>query len=539
MTTPHLAPRAPDQTISALRRPLQAVPPTSSSGHPIRALYFALSKPRPDAALLDTARRFLDTAIADVAELPSDLPTTAAGLAAWISHNTQEVGHRYQEYLSARHAGGPRQYFGSKSHALNFLKSVAPTKTVDGAWLYGLLRHWNDGRFGSLIRIYLEELGCGMPDKNHVLLYKKLLAANGCEQWDRLSEPHYVQGTIQLALSHQADRFLPEVIGFNLGYEQLPLHLLIAAYELNELGIDPYYFTLHVTVDNADTGHAKTALNGLQEAWPVIGDGEHFYARVAAGYKLSTLGASTNSVIADFDLEQELIAILAEKSVVGNQVHSDYCKVAGRAINDWLRNPAEMPVFLQALQQTGWIRRHEAPENSRFWKLIQGERADMFGVFSAYEQQVIWDWINGDAAKRNESTVASDGAVIPAARPTPRVLGYKARQKLLESLAQRGAASNDAPISVTQINDGFANGNDNGNGNGGDLRTAAHLQAANAHSDLGPSDFDHDLRQLDQALASTLTRQEAMQLLVHLMSPALHHTPVGLKATRLFAQMFG
>ncbi len=56
-------------------------------------------------------------------------------------------------------------------------------------------------------------------------------------QWDDLSDDHYIQGALQLAMAHHADQFLPEIIGFNLGYEQLPLHLLITAYELKELGI--------------------------------------------------------------------------------------------------------------------------------------------------------------------------------------------------------------------------------------------------------------------------------------------------------------
>ena len=497
--------------------PPLAQPADAAPADPVRSLYFALSQSRPASGTVEAARRYLDASLQDVAALECDLPATPEGLDAWISHNTVDVGQRYQDYLAARKAGGARQYFSNKSHALYFLKSVAPTKTVDGSWLYGLARYWNDGRFGSLIRIYLEELGSGLPDKNHVLLYKRLLAAHGCDKWDQLSETHFVQGAIQLALAHQAEQFLPEIIGFNLGYEQLPLHLLIASYELNELGIDPYYFTLHVTVDNADTGHAKTALNGLREAWPVLGNGERFYERVVAGYKLNMLGAGTNSVIDSFDLEQELIAILAEKSTVGKQVHSDYCRVAGRPINDWLREPSKMPEFLQALVQAGWIRRNEAPENSRFWKLIQGERAEMFGVFSAYEQQVIHDWILGDAATQT------------AAAPVQRTLTFKARQKLLESLGRRGVnqagagAANDAAPAATPVQE-----------------RPAPLRAVDSSQDDGhASDFDHELRQLDTALASAANRDDAMQLLVGLMSPARHHTPVGLKATRLFARMMG
>ena len=47
-----------------------------------------------------------------------------------------------------------------------------------------------------------------------------------------LPDRFYTQGALQLALDQNAEEFLAGVIGFNLGYEQLPLHLLITAREL-------------------------------------------------------------------------------------------------------------------------------------------------------------------------------------------------------------------------------------------------------------------------------------------------------------------
>lgn len=64
-----------------------------------------------------------------------------------------------------------------------FLRGVAPTKLVDGAWLYGLLPCWDDACFTALIQAYLEELGEGLLEKNHVLLYRKPLANQGCNDW--------------------------------------------------------------------------------------------------------------------------------------------------------------------------------------------------------------------------------------------------------------------------------------------------------------------------------------------------------------------
>src|SRR5690606_34000122 len=105
-------------------------------------------------------------------------------------------------------------------------------------------------------------------------------AANGCEHVKPLNDDHYIQGAIQLSLARNTDQFLPEVVGFNLGYEQLPLHLLITAHELKELGIDPYYFQVHVTVDNAGTGHARKALEAVRTLASMGGEAPDYYARV-------------------------------------------------------------------------------------------------------------------------------------------------------------------------------------------------------------------------------------------------------------------
>ena len=490
-----------------------------------RSLYFTLLQDDADldAPGLEQALgtdqvsvAFLQQALAESRNLPCDLPERLSGLDEWMMQHTEAVLADYQSYVAQRKAGSSRQYFPTKSHALHFLTAVAPTKTVDGSWLYGLLPHWQDDRFSNLIRIYLDELGCGVPEQNHVLLYKRLLLANGCDRWEHLDDDHFMQGALQLALSRHADRFLPEVIGFNLGYEQLPLHLLITAYELNELGIDPTYFGLHVTVDNADTGHARQALQGLRDSLPVVGDRQAFYRRVRDGYRLNELGASTTSVIAGFDLEAELLAVLTRKSTAGKQAHADYCRIGGRTVNDWLSDPANLPGFVEALQRSGWIKRGEPAENSRFWKLIDGERADMFGIFSAYEQQVLRDWI------------ASGGPVLETPLETPgaaRSLTFKTRQKLLDNLARKQPAAGSASASCRPQGE----------------RRAVPRHAVNAGSADGDEadDFNAELRELTVQLAQACDKPHAMRILTTLMAPSRHHTHVGLHATRIFTRMFG
>jgi hypothetical protein len=467
----------------ALRRP----------GAPQQAkeLYFDLY-----ADPLNNARAgqaYLRAQIAAVQDIPADLPPTLAQLPAWIEARSEAVGIQYREYLAARKGGAPRRYFSNKSHALNFIKSVAPTKLVDGSWLYGMLKHWDSPDFHPLIKTYLEELGEGVPDKNHVTLYRKLLATHGVDNWEQLGEDHFVQGAIQLALGHNAEHFLPEIIGFNLGYEQLPLHLLITSYELNEFGIDPYYFQLHVTVDNAATGHAQKAVQALLDLMPRVGDRAAFYKRVQDGYRLNELGASTNSVIADFDLQEELVGILAHKSTVGKNMHSDYCRVAGRSVNDWLAVPGQVPGFLSALESAGWIKRGEEVEHSRFWRLIEGERAEMFGVFSAYEQQVLRDWI-----------VSAPGATVKQ----ERTLTYRARQRTLDNLGQHADRSSNFPE-----------------------RGLIRRRAAR------DTESDNELGLLEQRVAAAAGKAEAMSLLLELMTPAHHHSAAGLMATRMYTQL--
>ncbi len=368
------------------------------------ALYHAL--------LASTGRESLDGY--DVAEylrkqlratesLECDLPQNPADFSAWVAGNVTHVADQYGDYLKARRAGAPRQFFSNTVHALYFLQRVAPTKLVDGAWLYSTLKHAEDLRYHGLIRTYLEELGDGDPGLNHISLYRSLLAEHDCAPTHGLDDELYVAGAVQLALAYAGEEFLPEVIGYNLGYEQLPLHLLITAFELNELGIDPYYFTLHVTIDNASTGHAQKAVQAVEEFMLAADDPQEFLQRVRAGYRLNELGVGTKAIIDSFDLEHEVVQMLERKRSFGQHMHSDYCRLEGRTVNEWLATPGQIPEFLRTLENKGWIKRDQDPELCRFWQLIAGPGAAMFGVFSGYEMQLLRDWIAGSWSAEAQS----------------------------------------------------------------------------------------------------------------------------------------
>ncbi|MDQ2733803.1 MAG: iron-containing redox enzyme family protein [Pseudomonadota bacterium] len=496
--------------LSRFRRPNQ-----NEGARPrARAIYTALLRERgEDAGRIDglarsSSRSFLLDQIDAAAGVACDFPDNVRSLATWLERENHSAAALYRQYLDERQAGAPRRFFSNRSHALHFLRAVAPTKLVDGAWLYGVVAHWDDARFGTLIRIYLDELGQGRPAQNHVALYRNLLASQGLDGPgpNRLIDEHYIQGAIQLALAHHADEFLPELIGFNLGYEQLPLHLPITAYELAELEIDPYYFTLHVTVDNAASGHARQALDGLLAAWPRLCDGHEFFGRVADGYKLNLLGMGAAKAIQSFDLERELRDMLIDKAVVGAPMHSDYCRVGGKTVTQWLSDPTRIPDFLHALEGLGWIRRGQPPENSRFWKLLHDEGAPMFGVFTAYEQALVADWIVAPA------TGATPGSPQPAP-PARRARPFR-RQVT-------APAEGCAPLSPRPFHDA----------------TVAQILRCHLVDLDGAGDFLAELRLVADRLAGVTCRDEAMALLIGLLSPANHANPAGLLATRIYADM--
>jgi len=497
----------PDQA-TALPRMQAAVCPAG-----VRQMYLSLCERRREreveAGAADTAAHWLRGLLDAAGPAPSTLPKGADAFAAWSAVHHDLVGIQYKQYLGQRKAGAPRRFFSNKAHALFFLKGVAPTKLVDGAWLFGLLKHWEQGEMRPLITTYLEELGNGVPEKNHVVLFQQLIDSHGCAQWQGLPDEYFVQGLIQLALAYNADQFLPELIGYNLGYEQLPLHLLITACELNELGIDPYYFTLHVTVDNAGSGHARKAWEALHKLTPQVGNLAAFLRRVEAGYRLNDLGVGTEAVIDAFDLHGELVGILRAKTAVGKNMHSDYCKVGGRSLNDWMADPGQVPALLTALEAQGWFTRGQAPEDSRFWELIQGDRAHMFGVFSAYEQQVLHDWIATPPHPQ-------------AAAVLPRVASHRARQ--------RAAGVNG----VNGVNGAFG-------GRARQVRDSAergiirHRFPDGAH---GWESVSCELRLLEAKLAAAGSKQDAIAMLIARMSPASHHSSAGLMATRIFSRLY-
>lgn len=446
-----------------------------------------LNEDDPQKGAVD-ARDFLNQLLCELPEAETMLPASAQALPDWLLSQHHQVGNAYIEYLMQRRLGAPRRLFTSRAHALDYIEKVSPTKLVDGAWLYGTLRFWRDPRFRPLIDTYLEELGSGQSQLNHIVIYKQLLAKLQCRTPSDLEDDNYLQGAIQLALGCQTAAFLPELLGYNLGYELPPLHLLITCQELAELGINPAYFRLHVTIDNADTGHAAKAIDAVRLLMPIGKQASLFYQRVKRGFLLNQMGRNPDQVLASFNPEAKLISLLERKARFGKGMHAEHCQLAGRSINDWLSQPEQIPSLIQVLQQKGWIRRHQNPQQSPFWRLINGDTGDMFGVFSAPEQQLIYEWIAGD-------WLSHEG-------PIRRTSGHAS------------SAIDYARLPRERVHGDEAEGDNVPFGNG--------------------PEQDANLTALQRDLAAAPDKSKMPLLIAH-MSPALHSRPVGLWATRSYA----
>ena len=303
----------------------------------------------------------------------------------------------FQSYVERRRQQQGREYFPTVSHAFEFLAKVAPVKLVDGSWLYSTVQNWNRPETKDLIYIYLEELGMGHTRANHVTMYQDLLNHYELNSYaEQLDASYYEQAAVQLALAYAPPEYLPLVIGFNLGYEQLPLHLLITNYELSELGIDPHYFNVHITIDNAHNGHAQKSLQAYLDQYALAEDPAQYLDLIKKGYVLNDIGKSSTQIIKQLDTEKLALKVFQNKALIGQYIHNQKCQFSGKTINEWLSDPVQIADFLKVMIEKGWIVKDAPVEQSRFWKMIDDPDGKMFGVFNATEKQIIKDWIQGE-----------------------------------------------------------------------------------------------------------------------------------------------
>jgi Iron-containing redox enzyme len=272
-------------------------------------------------------------------------------------------------------------------------------------------------------------LGDGDLEKNHVHVYHKLLEtiASGLPTAEVLDFGHprhqldetsvWKAAIAQLIVSLFPTQFLPEILGFNLHFEAISMETLKAGKELKEVGIDPYYFILHISIDNASSGHSAIAVEVVCEYMDYIlrVEGEKAaqkaWEKLQAGYLLSlglpgtTVCPSRKRPIDGSDTppsptEMEVIRIFKAKAQVVHGIHcNSRLKIGSRSVADWL-DPVALEskkwqmALLDALSCSKyWICRGDSSK-SRFIQELQWN-GRMFGAFTQNEYDALRRWVDG------------------------------------------------------------------------------------------------------------------------------------------------
>ncbi|RDA94478.1 hypothetical protein CP533_2291 [Ophiocordyceps camponoti-saundersi (nom. inval.)] len=410
---------------------------------PYKELYFKLHHLEDHADdLLPQAKSMLLSFLSEALQSerkPSSILSlehfSASALGDFIRAELNAVTNGWHQYLVRRKAGRPRELFRTADDARRWLVRMAPVKLVDGAWLGHV--HKATTRFAdrhitrAAWQILSEELGDGDLARNHVHVYVELLKLVAApvaapDSIDFIKHPGMDDARVwrsavaQLLVSLFPHQFLPEILGFNLHFEMLTLETLVTAKELREVGFDPYYFTLHVTIDNVDSGHTAMASQIVTDYLRSVQDGEgaaaaqQAWRRVQAGFVLSKNLPSDMSAPTSSPLVADVLTIFEAKAAAANRIHEN-CPMSfgGRSLSSWLdpcafSRPDWQMDFLRCLGNTKpWVYKGNSGRSRLVHQLSWG--GSMFGAFTDREVAVLRDWIDGLVSPSAETFTAFTG----------------------------------------------------------------------------------------------------------------------------------
>ena len=384
------------------------------------------------------------------------------GLTRFMRDCDKKIDQQWEDYVARRRKGGPMELFSDKDEARWWLKQIAPVKYVDGAWL----GYINKTTLPFVLRPFIknswqvlsEELGDGDLDKNHAQVYRELMkniapdlpaadTAEFIQPQHGMNEPAvWKAALVQMLISLIPHGLFAEILGFNMHFEALTLDTIKASRELKEVGIDPYYFVLHVSIDNADSGHTAIAqqtvcmyveyINRTQGAAAA----QQAWRRVQAGYILSESVSGKvicpslrKPAVDSFPrnvLEAEVIKIFRAKALVGHKIHchSDI-KIGAKKLVDWL-DPAELDSkqrqmdFLENFSRAKpWVHKGDSSKSRFVQELSWGGR--MFGAFTQTETNVVRRWIDTMPSSRPQHYWNFTSRDNDPTSPTDSVVSFK------------------------------------------------------------------------------------------------------------------
>lgn len=359
-------------------------------------------------------------------------------LSQFLQDHQKNVTDRYAQYIAQRDLGGPRQLVRDRQDAESWLRKIAPLKLVDGAWLGNLNKITTPFSLRPIMKktwqVFTEELGDGNLHQHHVHIFENLLRTFEPElpspttkeilhpRLNFNSVRYWRAAATQLMIARFSEDFFPEILGFNMHFEMLQLDTMQAAKELPEVGLNPYYFILHMSIDNSHSGHAAMSMECVVEYIQKVSEMEGKEAahtawrRVQAGYILSEWlgceGTQTAEIPQKLDsmpcdqLESRVSEIFRAKAEAAQGIHAGCkAKIGNRLLDDWLspsslRDEKWQPSFLQALATSKPL---VYPGDSNKSRLVKELRwgGKMFGTFTREELTCLQQWIDSLGPRRN------------------------------------------------------------------------------------------------------------------------------------------
>lgn len=356
---------------------------------------------------------------------------TRLRLTDFLKTENDKIAREWEQYVARRRAGSSTEMFQDQEEAKWWLRQIAPVKYVDGAWLghvnkittpFALRRVSKDAW-----QVMSEELGDGDPHKNHVQVYLELMNDIGAglpdaDTVDFIHPKHQLNekcvwkaAVAQLLISLFPHEFLPEILGFNLHFEGLTLETIKAAKELEELGLNAYYFMLHISIDNADSGHTAIAMqavikymehvqqtqgrSSVQQAWRRIQTGFILSKGLPTGLECpSRRSLAVNSFPRNIH-EAEAIRIFEAKAPVAHKIHcSSRMRIGGRKLADWLEPDAfagkqwQMDFLDYLSNMKPWVRKGDSGKSRLIQEMLW--EGKMFGSFTQSEVEGLRRWID-------------------------------------------------------------------------------------------------------------------------------------------------
>ncbi|CAG8350159.1 unnamed protein product [Penicillium salamii] len=411
-----------------------------------KELYFKLQNLEQHSDTLPTARRAFQILLSQALEdsvkasginLLSIKHFDKKELARFLQSEQDDVTSQYHGYITRRRAGGPREILKNRQAAGDWLREIAPVKLVDGAWL----GHLNTINMPFSLRqivkqtwqVFTEELGNGNSDQHHVKIFEDLLETFEPDlpspTTKAILHPRYRLGSLkywraavaQLLVSLFPQDFLPEILGFNMHFEALQLDTLQAAKELPEVGLNPSYFLLHISIDNSHSGHAAMAMevvaDYIEQVAKTEGEAaaEVAWKRVQAGYVFSEWqfqkGNQVTNILDNLNddshdrLESKVLAIFGSKIQAAHRLHcGSRVKIGKRSLADWLDPQAFSSEewqreFIQCLSTCEpWIYQGDSQRSKLVREIQWGGR--MYGSFTKSELEALELWINSLGSDR-------------------------------------------------------------------------------------------------------------------------------------------